>query len=362
MTEHERDDAGAAKRKAMQGGDAAEKKLKAGDTDGEDSGTGADVASHRPAGSDGVDSSDASGDGAGTDEEPKLSKRQMKKEKKKELYRANLAVRRAREKERQRQRKREARLNNVALGPSRKELKRCTMAGSDCRVRIAIDMSFDHLMSEKDLGKCIKQILRCYSANRRAKNPLQLHITSFDGKTKDAMAKHSGYNNWDVYFQPDSYLDLFDREDIVYLTSESENVLHELQDDKVYVIGGLVDHNSQKGLTLEIAEENGIQHAQLPIASFLEMKTRKVLSIVHVFEIVLLVSEGMSWKEALLHVMPARKGAAEKSTAPAPGREACGVADGSPGDADRAPVDAGGPPDTVPAASLPPGVTAQPDA
>lgn len=44
----------------------------------------------------------------------------------------------------------------------------------------------------------------------------------------------------------------------------------------MYVIGGLVDHNSHKGLCYEQAVKNGYRHARLPIDEFVEMKTRKV--------------------------------------------------------------------------------------
>ena len=53
-------------------------------------------------------------------------------------------------------------------------------------------------MDEKSLAKCIKQISRCYSVNRRAANPVQFFVTSFEGKSFAEMSKHVGYVNWDV--------------------------------------------------------------------------------------------------------------------------------------------------------------------
>ncbi len=49
-----------------------------------------------------------------------------------------------------------------------------------------------------------------------------------------------------VHFIEKDYLSAFDKESIVYLSSDSDNVLSTLEEDKVYVIGGLVDHNHHK--------------------------------------------------------------------------------------------------------------------
>lgn len=56
---------------------------------------------------------------------------------------------RAKEKLKLRQKKLDARLNSIKLGPSRKELKHSKMSQSNCKVRIAVDLSFDDLMNDK---------------------------------------------------------------------------------------------------------------------------------------------------------------------------------------------------------------------
>lgn len=47
-------------------------------------------------------------------------------------------------------------------------------------------------------------------------------------------------------FEEKGYLDVFPREDLVYLSSESENVIQTIEPNKMYIIGGLVDHNFHK--------------------------------------------------------------------------------------------------------------------
>lgn len=42
------------------------------------------------------------------------------------------------------------------------------------------------------------------------------------------------------------YTEVVAQDDLVYLTSDSPNVLKELDPKKAYVIGGLVDHNHYK--------------------------------------------------------------------------------------------------------------------
>ncbi|KMQ91125.1 rna guanine-9-methyltransferase domain-containing protein 2 [Lasius niger] len=158
------------------------------------------------------------------------------------------------------------------------------MAISPCKLMVAIDLSFDDLMIDKDIAKLTKQILRCYTLNRRATAPMQFSLTSFTGRSRADMEKHNGYEHWDVNFHTESYVNVYPKDKIVYLTSESENVIDRLNHEWVYVIGGLVDHNAHKGICHKLARDAGVRHGRLPLDKFLRMKARKVLTIDHEFE------------------------------------------------------------------------------
>lgn len=72
---------------------------------------------------------------------------------------------------------------------------------------------------------------------------------------------------------------------------------------------GLVDHNHHKGLCYQNALQLGVAHAKLPLEEFVNLKTRKVLTVNQVFEIIVRYLEVGSWQTAIMKVLPPRKGA-----------------------------------------------------
>ncbi|CAE1178576.1 TRMT10 [Acanthosepion pharaonis] len=231
-----------------------------------------------------------------------LSKNQLRKLKKREKWLAIKADKRKHERAKKKKRYADARSQGISLGPSRKALKLNSMKNSKCQIRVAVDCSFDNLMSEKDVMKLVKQLQSCYSVNRRVENPLQFYVCGISGQTKERLDNIGDCKNWDVYFTAEKYTEKFEKAQLVYLSSESENILTELENDKVYIIGGLVDHNSYKGLCHRLAVENDIAHAQLPISEYVQMKSRKVLTVNHVFEILLRYTESKDWKQSLCQI------------------------------------------------------------
>uniref|UniRef100_A0A1A9V9A8 tRNA (guanine(9)-N(1))-methyltransferase n=1 Tax=Glossina austeni TaxID=7395 RepID=A0A1A9V9A8_GLOAU len=248
------------------------------------------------------------------------SKNQLKKQRKLAQYLETRKERRLREKDRQKQRRKELLAKGLPLhvGPSRKELKRrqiTSESSSSENVRIAIDLDYDDIMLGHDIAKCVKQCLRIYTINRRSEKSAQLHFTGIrtDGNIHAAFKKNHGWENWHLkYHFDESHLEVFPKEQLVYLTSESDTILQRLDVKDVYVIGGLVDHNHHKNLCHARATKAGLRTARLPLGEYVDMKTRAVLSTFHVFEILIRVAEGNSWIDAILQTVPSRKGAKPK--------------------------------------------------
>ncbi|KAG7271425.1 hypothetical protein CRUP_013675 [Coryphaenoides rupestris] len=225
-----------------------------------------------------------------------LSKRQRKKLLKHQKWEEERELRKQKRKERKQQRRLDRPCEEPGDGGgaanSRKRLRREVTPGA---LRLVVDCSFDELMCLKDVRKLHRQIQRCYAENRRALHPVQFYLTSLGGQLKQNMDGHDqGWVNWkDITVRMEHYTEVVAKQDLLYLTSDSPNVLVEMDPTKAYVIGGLVDHNHHKGISFERAKELGIEHAQLPLSSF----------------IILAYLEKGSWREAFFTVLPPRKGA-----------------------------------------------------
>ncbi|NWU14163.1 TM10B methyltransferase, partial [Cephalopterus ornatus] len=119
---------------------------------------------------------------------------------------------------------------------------------------------------------------------------------------------------------PESYLDLFPLDAIVYLTPDSENVLEDIDPDKVYVLGGLVDESIHKQLTLRRAQEQSLQTARLPIREYMvkapnsrnyhseTLAINQGEGLLRVFDILCTYYETRSWPAALKAGVSSGKG------------------------------------------------------
>jgi tRNA (guanine9-N1)-methyltransferase len=258
-------------------------------------------------------------------EPKKISKNQLKRERK---WEQAMEVKRRRKQQEKDTRIAKAKAEGRDIDAERKDMEERRLEGEgwarrnkrwqeifenqSSKYQICVDCSFDEVMREREVNSLASQLRYCYATNKRAKHPVKTTITSLGGKTLENLQNVSGFENWfnrAFHHTGKSVEEAFpDKSKLVYLTSDSENVLEDLEDDKVYIIGGIVDRNRLKRAAIDRAETLGIATAKLPISDYLDMVTTKVLTTNHVFDILLKYREiGKDWKRAFLDVLPHRK-------------------------------------------------------
>ncbi|THG11376.1 hypothetical protein TEA_018878 [Camellia sinensis var. sinensis] len=157
--------------------------------------------------------------------------------------------------------------------------------------------------------KSHRLICSATGVNGRCTAPGHLWLTGCQGEMEIQLKRLPGFDKWIIEKENRSYIEAFQdrKEHLVYLTADSENILDELDLTKIYIVGGLVDRNRWKGITMEKAKEQGIRTAKLPIGDYLKMSSSQVLTVNQVIEILLKFLETRDWKTSFFQVIPQRK-------------------------------------------------------
>ncbi|CAK4092834.1 unnamed protein product [Aphanomyces euteiches] len=148
---------------------------------------------------------------------------------------------------------------------------------------IVIDCGFDNAMTSREMKSLSQQVMFSYGANKRSESPASVFLTSLRGELESNMRNIAGFSTWLGFTATaQSYMDVFHKDRLVYLTADSPNVITDLDVNKVYIIGGIVDRNRLKGATYEKAQQQGIATAKLPLDQVLEMgQSTRVLTVNH---------------------------------------------------------------------------------
>ena len=265
-------------------------------------------------------------------DEPKMSKNQLKKKRK---WEKAMEVKRRRKKQQKDIKIARAKAEGRDIDAEKEDMERRRKDGSgwarrnewwqelfqkqSCKYQIYLDCSFEQEMMKSEINSLANQIRYCYASNKKAKHPVKATACSLGGTTRDILNRVSGLDQWGnraFYLTNKDISEVTeDKSKLVYLTSDSTNTLTDLEDDKTYIIGGIVDRNRLKHIAINRAETLGIQTAKLPIDDYLHMCSTKVLTCNHVFDILLKWRENNGdWKESLLDVLPKKKDASEKKS------------------------------------------------
>jgi tRNA (guanine9-N1)-methyltransferase len=96
------------------------------------------------------------------------------------------------------------------------------------------------------------QLTRCHAENKKSLKAVELFLTGLRGRLTERMetTMKGVHRRWKgVTVSNESYRDSFsdvDPQNLVYLTADSQNIITSLEQDKVYIIGGLVDRDRHK--------------------------------------------------------------------------------------------------------------------
>lgn len=140
--------------------------------------------------------------------------------------------------------------------------------------KLIIDCSYDKYMTTIEANNCGKQLKYLFSQNRLHPDPFNLYLCNINKEcsTLQRLKQHipTLYDDeYPINLTEKSYMDLFPKDKLVYLTPHCRNELETWDHDAIYIVGAMVDKHNQEPLSLGKAKENGIKYARLPLEKYL---------------------------------------------------------------------------------------------
>ncbi|GIY33690.1 mitochondrial ribonuclease P protein 1 homolog [Caerostris darwini] len=178
--------------------------------------------------------------------------------------------------------------------------------------KVIVDMDFDCFMRKQDCNNCGEQLLELYGTNRKNCFPFDLTFCNVDLNSPTMMSLQ---RYMPTLYSPDnfitltnkSYLDLYPRDKLVYITPYAKEPLKVYDPNAVYIIGGLVDKCVREPVVLAKAKKEGIRAVHLPYDEYLMWgRGAKSLPLNVLLEIMLEMKNVNDWKKAFRYV-PKRK-------------------------------------------------------
>ncbi|XP_026759089.2 mitochondrial ribonuclease P protein 1 homolog isoform X1 [Galleria mellonella] len=178
---------------------------------------------------------------------------------------------------------------------------------------IVIDCSYEDYMVYREAVNAAKQMTFLFGDNRIHRDPFNIHLCNVntEGSFMKQLEKNipSLKESWfPLNIHTKSYLDIFPKERLVYLTPHCREELTKFDYDAVYIVGCMVDKVNNEPLSLAKAKRDGIKMAKLPLDRYLEWApgSKKNLNINHMIPILLDLKSTGDWEFSLRHI-PRRK-------------------------------------------------------
>lgn len=177
---------------------------------------------------------------------------------------------------------------NIVYGPRKKDLLAQKLTnGMQCGVNICVDLSYDNIIHNfRERSSLVKQLILCYAHLKQSNACVHFHLASINPTSLLTEKMHGmGFENWFASRHDKHPEEVWDPSRIVILSPDATDILEDLDADKVYVIGGIVDRTVRKAATLCKAQQIGAQTRRLPLKEHLGNLVTHVLNVDHVFRI-----------------------------------------------------------------------------
>ena len=206
-------------------------------------------------------------------------------------------------------------------------------------LRVAVDTSYEQ-DSARAIRSVAKQLSECIGVKRRARKDaaperavdVELTYAGWRGVVAEHALQHFNAARWtEATMDPRDVEDIFRAAEIpggpssdesgdrssrdvspprhlVYLSPDAEDVLEDVEEDTMYVIGGIVDL-AARGVawSLPKATALGIRAARLPIRENLPSVTNQILNIDTALKVLCEKYSGKDWEDALRAALPTRQ-------------------------------------------------------
>lgn len=187
---------------------------------------------------------------------------------------------------------------------------------------ICFDLNFNTYMDSKEQKSLTAQLALCYNINKHNKKKINFYFTNM---TKDLMEQlnKNDAQKWKVHYSNSPFYLIDDliklKKEFVYLSPDAEEELDDVCEDKIYIIGGIVDRTVIQNLSMN--RVNGIKNdnncdikivtKKLPLLKYIKDVKNTVLNINTVVEILSLYADmdkdKKDWKSVLEQALPKRK-------------------------------------------------------
>ncbi|CAG9770124.1 unnamed protein product [Ceutorhynchus assimilis] len=179
--------------------------------------------------------------------------------------------------------------------------------------KLAIDCGYDQNMTKRENQYTAKQLNLLFAENRCNHDPFDIHYVNLN---KESELTKMFYKHVPTMFDKEfpmnshekSYLDLFPKQKLVYLTPHCREEMGSFDHDAIYIVGAIVDKVNHEPLSLAKAKREGITMRKFPLDRYLQWGSGsgKSLTINQCVAILLDLKDTGNWNYALRHV-PRRK-------------------------------------------------------